>query len=165
MPSFTKSPAPVLLTDSTALFTGIRDTPEILALLAPYQIELDDEVAEGLALIDEVQAAMGHQRAEAAEATAATATATAALTVLEVGYLRLRKLVRAVYEPGTASYAALVLPGRVPDADPALIADTATVYRAADENPTLIAGIRGVTKETITEGLKRVEAARAAEAA
>ncbi|HEX9952246.1 MAG TPA: hypothetical protein VGB53_10785, partial [Rubricoccaceae bacterium] len=37
--------------------------------------------------------------------------------------------------------------------------------RAADENPTLIAGIRGVTKETITEGLKRVEAARAAEAA
>ncbi|HEX9953165.1 MAG TPA: hypothetical protein VGB53_15450, partial [Rubricoccaceae bacterium] len=162
MANFSDSAAPVLLTDATALFTGIRDTPEILALLAPYQIETDDEVAQGLALIDEVQAAMGHQRTEAAEATAAT---TAALTTLEAGYVRLRKLVRAAYEPGTATYAALVLPGDVPDADPALIADTATVYRAADENPTLIAGIRGVTKETITEGLKRVEAARAAEAA
>lgn len=165
MADFNNSAAPVLLTDATALFAGIRDTPEVAALLLPYQIEVEDEVAEGLALVEEVQAAMGHQRAEAAEATAATAAATAALTVLEVGYVRLRKLVRAVHKPGTPGYAALVLPGGVPDADPALIADTATVYRAAQENPALVAGLRGVTRATIEEGLARVEAARAAEAA
>ncbi len=154
------------LADRTAtLFTTLAADPSALADLAPYEIELGDEVARGLALAEAFRAALGTQSAERAEAITATGTAALALADLEALYVRHRKLARAVHRRDTPGYRALSLAGRIPDADAEMVDGAETFYRAIETTPALAEGVRGLNKAAVAAGLARVETARAARAA
>lgn len=154
-----------LLQRAATLFTALRDSPDLLDALAPFQVEADDEVARGLALLEETRAAIGTQTAEAGEAVRATTAATQALATLEARYRRDRKLCRARHRPGSDGARVLGLVGEVPNADAALIAQADAFYRALQTSPDLFDGVRGISRQTVTDGLARVDAARTAEAA
>ena len=165
MANFFSLPTADLLQRATTLFTTLRDSPDLLDALAPYQVEADDEVARGLALLEETRAAIGTQTAEAGEAVRATTAATQALATLEARYRRDRKLCRARHRPGSDGARVLGLVGEVPDADAALVAQADAFYRALQTSTDLYDGVRGIDRQTVIDGLARVDAARTAEAA
>lgn len=165
MADFFSLSTPDLLQSATTLFTVLRDSPDLLDALAPFQVEADDEVARGLALIEETRDKIGAQTAEAGEAIQATAAATQALATLEARYRRDRKLCRARHRPGSDGARVLGLVGEVPNADAALIAQSDAFYRALQTSPALYDGVRGLNERAVTDGIVRVDAARTAEAA
>lgn len=163
MADFANCNTPDLLQSASDLFTGLRDQPDLLPDLADYEIELRDEVAEGLALIETLRTEIGAQTAESGDATRATAASADALAALEVGYVRHRKLARARYKRGSAEYRTLGLAGDVPDAHAQLIADADAFYAALSTSPALAEGIRGLTPKALAAAAARVDAARASE--
>ena len=165
MADFLTCDAADLADRTTTLFTTLAADADALRDLAPYEIEASDEIARGLALAEAFRAALGTQAAEKAEAVTATGTAALALAELEAFHVRHRKLGRAVHRRGTPGYTALGLAGDIPDADAEMIDGAETFYRAAGATPDLYAGIRGLGKTTVAQGLARVDAARAARAA
>ncbi|HEX9952804.1 MAG TPA: hypothetical protein VGB53_13610, partial [Rubricoccaceae bacterium] len=154
-----------LTQDTTTLFTGLRDEPDLLADLADYKIELDDEVATGLALLQALRDAIGDQFVESGEAKKATETAGALLAALKVLYVRHRKLARGLHTRGTAGYAALRLAGDIPEDTDGLLGDIDAFYTALQQDPSLYDDIRGISKTTVEDARARVDAARLAETA
>ena len=146
---------------ASALYTGVRDTPEILALLADYGYTTADADA-GLDLVESAEDEAAEQTAEYAEQYAATAAAHTAVATLEAGFVRLRRLARIKYPRGSDAYRALGLAGRLSTRAPGILAAAGTFYRAADANPKLLDDIRGIDKADIDDGLARLDAARTA---
>ena len=161
MPAFADLNAADLVPATRAVYTGIRDTPEILSLLKDYGYALAD-VEHGLDLAEDVEAEDGEQQAEYAEQYAATAAAQAAVADLEALLVRHRTLARITHDRGTDGYRALGLVGRLPDRAPAIVAAASVFYRSLTTDPALAAGIRGLGPDAVADGLKRVEAARVA---
>ena len=165
MADFLTCPAADLTDRTLTLFATLAGDADALRDLAEYEIEADDEIARGLALVEEFRAALGAQAAEKAEAVLATGTAALALAELEAFHVRHRKLGRARHGRGTPGYTALGLAGRIPEADAEMEAGAEAFYRTCDANPALYAGVRGLNKDTVAAGLARVEAARTARTA
>ena len=84
MADFAGCSTDALTQDTSTLFTGLRDNPDLLADLVDYHIELDDEVATGLALNQALRDAIGRQFTESGEAKRATEIAGALLAALKV---------------------------------------------------------------------------------
>ena len=165
MADFAGCSTDALIQDASTLFTGLRDEPDLLADLADYEIERDDEVATGLALIETLRAAIGLQTVESGQSETATETAAGLLAALKTLYVRHRKLARTPHKRGTAGYSALSLAGDIPQDTDGLLGDTDAFYTALRADPALYDGVRGISKTTVDDALARVAAARTAETA
>ena len=66
MPAFARLNPAALVTATRAVYTGLRDSPELLALLKDYGYALAD-VEHGLDLTEDVETEAGEQQAEYAE--------------------------------------------------------------------------------------------------
>ena len=161
MPAFSSLNLSDLSPAASALYTGVRDTPEILSALKDYGYTLAD-VEAGLDLVESTEDEAAEQTAEYAEQYAATAAAQAAIASLEAHFVRLRRLARIAYPRGSDAYRGLGLAGRLSSRATVILATAGTFFRAADADPSLIANIRGVDTDDIKDGLARTDAAQAA---
>lgn len=161
MPDFSALPAADLVTATRAVYTGVRDTPDILAALTDYGYTLAD-VEHGLDLTEDAETEMGEQRAEYAEQYAATAAARAAVASLEALLVRHRTLAGIAHPRGSDGYRALGLPGRLPGSMSGLVGWGSTFYHAIEADLSLTASVRGLGKDAVADGLARVDAARVA---
>ena len=161
MPAFADLNRDALVTATRALYTGLRDSPDLLAALTDYGYAAAD-VEHGLDLAEDVETERGEQQAEYAEQYAATAAAQAAVADLEALYVRHRTLAGIAHPRGSEGYRGLGLTGRLPGRASALVGSASTFYHAIEADPTLADGVRGLGTTAVADGLARVEAARVA---
>ena len=123
MPAFSHINAADLPVAASALYTGVRDTPEVLALLADYGYTLADAEA---GLVESVEDEAAEQSAEYAAQYAATEAAQTAVAGLEALFARHRRRARLAHARGSDGYRGLGLGGRLPGRATGILAATGT---------------------------------------
>ncbi len=159
MPAFSDLPLAGLTAAARTLYTNARDDSAIAAALADFGYTAEDFDA-GLALTDQVDAAVSNQRAEYADQYAATAAAAQAAADLEARYSRHRQTARLAHPRGSDGHTALALAGSIPQDRAALVRDAATFYDTLAARPELATPIRGLDADAVADGQALVTAAR-----
>lgn len=155
---------PDLLLVARRLFTNALATDEIKGELVPDYFE-EAGLAEGAALVEEVQRLSGEQQRERTEADEAVDAAQAAAAQVVARYTAHRKFARRIYPRSSDHYGTLGLAGSVPTNRAGLFAAAFAFWTKLKDRPDLAAPIPGVNDASITRGLGELAEAQRLDAA